>query len=177
MTIVDALNALVLGLFIVVTISMTVVRQVGACMQAFVGQSLLLAASAFLLGSSPLSWHLIALGCVTLVSKVLLIPWLLGTLVPTEIHRRREITQALDVPISLLLALGLSFVAYFLGEHLVRAAPSLASAAQHGVVVRGPSRRLRLVRSSSCVDGRACRDVLREGLRDGVLGQTARAAS
>jgi hydrogenase-4 component E len=127
MTIVDALNALVLGLFIVVTISMTVVRQVGACMQAFVGQSLLLAASAFLLGSSPLSWHLIALGCVTLVSKVLLIPWLLGTLVPTEIHRRREITQALDVPISLLLALGLSFVAYFLGEHLVRAAPSLAS--------------------------------------------------
>jgi len=125
MSIVIALNALVLGLFIIVTISMTVVRQVGACMRAFITQSLLLAASAFLLGSSPLSWHLVALGCVTIVSKVILMPWLVAVLVPGEVHRRRELSQALDVPTSLLLALALTLLAYFVGEHLVKAAPSL----------------------------------------------------
>ena len=125
MTTVAALNALVLGLFIIVTISMTVVRQVRACVQAFVAQSLLLAISAFLLGSSPLSWHLIALGCVTIASKVILIPWLLGALVPGAIHRRRELSQALDVPTSLLLALALTLLAYFVGEHLVGSAPNL----------------------------------------------------
>lgn len=125
MSTITALNALVLGLFIIVTISMTVVRQVSACMQAFVAQSLLLAASAFLLGSSPLSWHLIALGCVTILGKVIVMPWLLGILVPGEIHRRRELSQALDVPTSLLVALVLTLLAYFVGEHLVRSASNL----------------------------------------------------
>lgn len=125
MSVVAALNALVLGLFIIVTISMTVVRQVGACMRAFIAQSLLLAASAFLLGSTPLSWHLIALGSVTIASKVIVIPWLVAALVPGEIHRRRELSQALDVPTSLLLALALALFAYFVGERLVGTAPSL----------------------------------------------------
>jgi hydrogenase-4 component E len=127
LSLVSALNALILGLFIIVTIAMTVVRQVSGCMQAFIAQSLLLAASAFLLGSSPLSWHLIALGCVTIASKVILIPWLLARLLPGEIHRRRELSQVLDVPIALLLALALTFLAYFFGEQLVRAAPNLAT--------------------------------------------------
>ena len=46
------LNALVLGLFIISTIAMTVTRQIGACMLIFIIQSLLLAASAFLLGAA-----------------------------------------------------------------------------------------------------------------------------
>lgn len=125
MHIVTALNALVLGLFIIVTISMTVVRQVAACVRAFVVQSLLLGASAFILGSSPLSWHLIAIGGVAIASKVILMPWLLATLVPGAIHRRRELSQSLDVPTSLLLALALTVFAYFVGERLVRIAPNL----------------------------------------------------
>jgi hydrogenase-4 component E len=124
---IDALNAMVLGLFIICTISMTVVRQVGGCMQVFIAQSLLLAASAFLLGASPLSWHLIALGCVTIASKVIVIPWLLRWLVPGEIHRKRETPQTLDVPVALLLALALTFAGYFVGERLVRVAPNLAA--------------------------------------------------
>jgi hydrogenase-4 component E len=63
---------------------------------------------------------------VTLVSKVILIPWLLGVLVPGEIRRRREVVQALGVPTSLLIALALTLLGYFFGEHFVRVAPSLA---------------------------------------------------
>ncbi|HUA09020.1 MAG TPA: hypothetical protein VMV65_03940 [Alphaproteobacteria bacterium] len=120
------LNALVLGLFIISTIAMTVTRQIGACMQIFVVQSLLLAASAFLLGASPFSWHLFALGCVTVLSKAIIIPWLLRVLVPNEIHQRRELSQALDVPTTLLVALGLTLAGYAFAQHLVHAAPNLS---------------------------------------------------
>ncbi len=120
------LNGLVLGLFIITTIGMTVTRQIGACMQLFVVQSLLLAASAFLLGASPLSWHLIALGCVTVVSKAIIIPWVIRALVPGEVRRTRELSQTIDVPTALLVSLGLTLVGYAFAQHLVRAAPSLS---------------------------------------------------
>lgn len=120
------LNALVLGLFIITTIGMTVTRQIGACMQLFVVQSLLLAASAFLLGASPLSWHLIALGCVTVVSKAIIIPWVIRAFVPGEVHRTRELSQTIDVPTVLLVSLALTLVGYGFAQHLVRAAPSLS---------------------------------------------------
>ena len=127
MTLLNELNALVLGLFIIATIAMTVTRQVGACLQVFVVQSLLLAASAFLLGVVPFSWHLIALGCVTVVSKAIVIPWLLRILVPSEIHRKREIARAIDAPATLLAALVLTFAGYFFAQHLVTAAPNLSA--------------------------------------------------
>jgi hydrogenase-4 component E len=120
------LNALVLGLFIITTIAMTVTRQIGACMQLFIVQSLLLAASAFLLGASPVSWHLIALGCVTLASKVVVIPWVIRALVPGEVHQRRELSQTIDVPAALLISLGLTLVGYAFALHLMRSAPSLS---------------------------------------------------
>jgi hydrogenase-4 component E len=120
------LNALVLGLFIITTIGMTVTRQVGACMQLFVVQSLLLAASAFLLGALPLSWHLIAFGCVTVVSKAIIIPWVIRAFVPGEVHRTRELSQTIDVPTVLLVSLALTLMGYGFAQHLVRAAPSLS---------------------------------------------------
>lgn len=121
------LNALVLGLFILSTIAMTVTRQIGACMQLFVVQSLLLAASAFLLGASPLSWHLVALGCVTIVSKAIVIPWVIRALVPGEVHARRELSQSIDVPTALLLSLGLTLLGYAFAQRFAMAAPSLSS--------------------------------------------------
>jgi hydrogenase-4 component E len=121
------LNALVLALFIVSAIAMTVTRQIGACMQVFVVQSLLLGASAFLLGASPPSWHLIALGCITVAGKAIVIPWLIGALVPTEVHRRRELLQAIDVPTALLVSLGLTLVGYAFAQRLVHVAPNLSS--------------------------------------------------
>lgn len=120
-------NALVLGLFIIATIAMAVIRQIGACMQLFIVQSVLLAASAFLLGASPFSWHLMALGCVTVVSKALIIPWLIRWLVPGAVHRTRELSQTIDVPAALLVALALTLVGYAFGQHLARAAPSLSA--------------------------------------------------
>jgi hydrogenase-4 membrane subunit HyfE len=120
------LNALVLGLFIIATIAMTVTRQIGACMQLFIAQSAFLAASAFLLGASPLSWHLIALGCVTVVSKIIIIPWVIGALVPGEVHQRRELSQRVDVPAALLVSLGLTLAGYAIAQRLIHAAPSLS---------------------------------------------------
>ncbi|MGB6984917.1 MAG: hypothetical protein WBD74_02950 [Candidatus Aquilonibacter sp.] len=122
------LNALVLGLFIISTIAMTVTRQIGACMLIFIVQSLLLAASAFLLGAAPFSWHLFALGCVTVLSKAIIIPWLLRVLTPQGSYNRRELTQALDIPTTLLIALALTFAGYAFAQHLVRAAPNLSPA-------------------------------------------------
>jgi len=122
------INALVLGLYILSAISMAVMRQVGACLQLFIVQSLLLAASAFLLGGAPWSWHLVALGCVTLLSKVILIPWILRTFVPAAVYTRRELSQAISIPTTLLAALGLLLAGYAIAIPLNAAATSLSAA-------------------------------------------------
>jgi hydrogenase-4 component E len=119
-------NALICGFFVLTAFGMLVVRQIGACLGVFIAQSLLLAASAFVLGAEPISWHLIVVGCVTLISKPVLIPWVLRKLVPREVYTVREIAQTLDVPTALLVALGLALVGFALGTHLVSAAPILA---------------------------------------------------
>jgi hydrogenase-4 component E len=120
---VPEINALLCGFFVLSAFAMVAVRQIGACLGVFIAQSLLLAASAFVLGSEPLSWHLLVVGCVTLISKPILIPWVLRRLIPREIYTRREISQALDVPTSLLVALGLALAGFGLGARLVTAAP------------------------------------------------------
>jgi hydrogenase-4 membrane subunit HyfE len=117
------LNALVLGLFVLCAIGMAVMRQVGACLQVFVIQSLLLAASAFLLGGSPWSWHLFALGCVTVASKAVLIPWILRALVPGEVYARRELSQAIGVPAILLATLALVLAGYAFARHSTQRRP------------------------------------------------------
>ena len=127
MTLLAELNALALGLFIISTIAMTVTRQIGACMQIFIAQSLLLAASAFLLGVVPFSWHLFALGGVTIASKAIVIPWLLRALIPQAVYGRRELPQAIDIPMALLVALALTFVGYAFAQHLVHAAANLSA--------------------------------------------------
>jgi len=122
------LNALVLGLFILTAIAMVVTRQISACLHVFILQSLLLAASAFLLGGSPWSWHLFALGCVTIASKAILIPWILRSMIPAEVYVRRELSQSVQVPAALVAAFGLLLVGYALGIPLNAAAHSLSPA-------------------------------------------------
>jgi hydrogenase-4 component E len=116
-------NALLCGFFVLSAFAMVVVRQIGACIGVFIAQSLLLAASAFVLGTQPLSWHLYAVGFVTVLSKPIVIPWVLRRLVPREIYTAREISQSLDVPTALLVALALALVGFALGARLVHAAP------------------------------------------------------
>jgi len=113
-------NALAGGLFLLCTFGMVATRQVQGCMRFFIWQSIFLAASALCLGLRPLSWHLLAMAAINLINKPILIPWLLRRTVPEEIYTRREISQVINIPISLLVALGLAVSSYFLCEPLVR---------------------------------------------------------
>jgi hydrogenase-4 component E len=107
----EALNTLSAGLILISAFGMVATRQVQGVLRFFVAQSVLLAASSFLLAYSRSSVHLWALGAITIVAKVLVIPWVLRRLLPAEFYERREIAQAVNIPTSLLLALMLTIVA------------------------------------------------------------------
>jgi hydrogenase-4 component E len=124
----DALNTLSAGLILISAFAMVATRQVQGVLRFFVAQSVLLAASSFLLAYSRMSVHLWALGAITIIAKVLLIPWVLRRLLPAEFYERREIAQAVNIPTSLLLALMLTVVAEFLVGPIV--------AATHDPVIR-----------------------------------------
>lgn len=116
------LNGLAGGLFIIAALGIVATRQVRACLKFFILQSIFLAASAFLLGARPFSIHLMAVGVINLVTKVVFLPWLLRRLVKKEVYTRREITQVVSVPTSLIIALGLTIAAYFFSLPWLRAA-------------------------------------------------------
>ncbi len=124
----EALNTLSAGLILISAFGMVATRQVQGVLRFFVAQSVLLAASSFLLAYSRSSVHLWALGAITIVAKVLAIPWVLRRLLPAEFYERREIAQAVNIPTSLLLALLLTIVAEILMGPIV--------AATHDPVIR-----------------------------------------
>ena len=114
------LNALVGGLFLLATFSLVAMRQVNACLRMFIILSILLAASAFLLSARYHNWHLSIVGLVDVVTKAIIVPWLLRRGLQDEVYTRREITQVLNIPTSLLIALGLTVVAYLLSLPLLQ---------------------------------------------------------
>ena len=81
----------------------------------------MLSLSAVLLGMYYHSPHLYAVALVDLISKPIIIPWLLFKVAPSEIHTRREVSQALNIPTALLIAVALVILAYFLGAPLLQA--------------------------------------------------------
>lgn len=109
-----AVNTLAGGLFLLCAFGIVTMRQVRGCLNLFVAQSVLLAASAFLLGAAFGSWHLAAVGVVNVIAKPIVIPWILRRTLHEEIYARREIDQAVNIPTSLLAALALVIVSYFL---------------------------------------------------------------
>jgi hydrogenase-4 component E len=111
----ENLNSLACGLFLLTAFGLVAMRQARGCLNLFIAQSLLLAFSALLLGLRYQSGHLFGVALVTLVSKPLLVPWILRKTSPEEIYTRREIDQALNIPTALLIALALAILAYFLG--------------------------------------------------------------
>jgi hydrogenase-4 component E len=113
------LNALVTGLFLLTAFGIVAMRQARGCLNLFIAQSLLLAASAALLGLRYQSEHLYGVALVNIVAKPIIVPWLLRRTSPAEIYTRREVDQALNIPTALLIALGLAVLAYFLGESLM----------------------------------------------------------
>lgn len=118
---VENLNALVAGLFLLTAFGILAMRQARACLHMFIVQSLLLAASAALLGLRFHSVHLYGVAIVNLISKPIVVPWLLRKTAPVEIYTRREIDQVLNIPTTLLIALTLAIGAYFLGVPLANA--------------------------------------------------------
>ena len=117
----DNLNALAAGLFLLTAFGIVAMRQAKACLNLFIVQSLLLAASAALLGLRYGSGHLYGVALVNLISKPFIVPWLLRKTSPAEIYTRREIDQALNIPTALLIALALAIGAYFVGIPLANA--------------------------------------------------------
>ena len=117
----ENLNALAAGLFLLTAFGIVAMRQARGCLNLFIIQSLLLAASAALLGLRYGSGHLYGVAFVNLVSKPIIVPWLLRKTSPAEIYTRREIDQVLNIPTTLTIALVLAIGAYFVGIPLARA--------------------------------------------------------
>ncbi len=115
------LNALAGGLFLLTAFGMVAMRQARGCLNLFITQSLLLAASALLLGLRHHTAHLYGVALVNVISKLIIVPWLLRRTSPAEIYTRREIDQALNIPTTLLIALALAVLSYFLAVPLLDA--------------------------------------------------------
>jgi hydrogenase-4 component E len=117
------LNSLVTGLFLLTAFGIVAMRQARGVLNLFIVQSLLLATSAVLLGLRYEAEHLYGVALVNIISKVILVPWLLRKTSPSEVYTRREVNQALNIPTASLLALALVILAYFLGQTLLKALP------------------------------------------------------
>lgn len=117
----ENLNALACGLFLLTAFGIVAMRQARGCLHLFILQSLLLASSAALLGLRFDSGHLYGVAIVNLISKPIIVPWLLRRTAPAQIYTRREIDQVLNIPTALLIALALAIGAYFLGVPLANA--------------------------------------------------------
>jgi hydrogenase-4 component E len=115
----EALNTLCAGLILIAAFAMVATRQVQGVVRFFVVQSLLLTASCFLIGYGRSSAHLWALGVLTVAAKVVAIPWVLRKLLPGQYYERREISQVVNIPASLLVALLLTIAAEFVAGPLV----------------------------------------------------------
>lgn len=115
----DNLNALCAGFFLLTAFGIVAMRQARGCLNLFIAQSVLLAASAILLGLRFQSGHLYGVAIVNLISKPLVVPWLLRKTSPAEVYTRREIDQALNIPTALLIALALAILSYFLALPLL----------------------------------------------------------
>jgi len=115
----ESLNALAAVLFLLTAFTMIIDRQVQSVLHGYIAQSLLLTASTVLLAISVRSPELIVVAAITLVAKPIVIPLLLWRLLSASLRTKREVRLAVNVPTSLLVALGLSILAYFLTRPLL----------------------------------------------------------
>jgi hydrogenase-4 component E len=116
------LNALTGGVFLLSAFGLVAIRQMLTCLRLYVFQSLLLAISALVLGYHYGSIHLFVVAGLTIIAKVFIIPWLLRHTVGYESYTKREISQVINIPASLLIALGITIFAYFVANPLLTAA-------------------------------------------------------
>jgi hydrogenase-4 component E len=116
------LNALAGAVFLLSAFGLVAIRQMLTCLRLYVFQSLLLAISALILGYHYASIHLFLVAGLTIIAKVCLIPWLLRHTLGYESYAKREISQVINIPASLLSALGITIFAYYVASPLLSAA-------------------------------------------------------
>jgi hydrogenase-4 component E len=117
----DNLNALATGLFLLTAFGIVAMRQARGVLNLFILQSLLLAASAALLGASASLGTSLRRRPGEFISKPIIVPWLLRKTASAEIYTRREIDQVLNIPTALLIALALAILSYFLAQPILNA--------------------------------------------------------
>jgi hydrogenase-4 component E len=117
------LDALIGGLFLLVAFAIVATRQMLACLRLFVTQAGLLAGSAAAVAAALGSVHLVAVAAITVVTKMIAIPWLLRRTVRREVYSRREIVQVLNIPTALLVAAALTLFAYVVARPMLGASP------------------------------------------------------
>ena len=122
------LNALIGGLFLLVTFGLVAIRQTQGCVRLFIALSVLLGLSGLVLSQIYATWDLLVMCIVDIGTKAVIIPWLLRRALPDEVYTRREVTQVLNIPTALLVALALAIVAYLLTKPLVAIGPGPAIA-------------------------------------------------
>jgi hydrogenase-4 component E len=101
----ESLNALCAGLILICAFAIVGTRQVQGVRRFFILQSVLLAAACFLLAWDEHVADLWWLGGITVTAKVIIIPWVLKRTLAPELYIRRELSQTINIPSSLLLAL------------------------------------------------------------------------
>lgn len=114
MSVAVPLNTLCAGLILVCAFAMVGTRQVQGVVRFYVAQSLLLAASSFVLASAEHVVDLWALGAIAVGAKAIANPWVLRRTLAPDLYARREINQGINIPSSLLLALLLAIGAELL---------------------------------------------------------------
>jgi hydrogenase-4 component E len=108
------LNALAGGIFLLCAFGLVAIRQMLTCLRIYVLQSLLLAISAIILGTYHASIHLFIVAALTIVTKVFIIPWVMRQAVGYESYTKREISQVINIPSSLLVAVAITILAYYI---------------------------------------------------------------
>ena len=116
-----ALDALCGAFFLLAALGIVATRQVIATLQLFVLQSLLLAAAAVVLAIALGAPHLFAVAGITVVTKILLIPWLLLRTIRSETYRTREVVQVFNIPSALLASALLIVLGYVVAASLAAA--------------------------------------------------------
>jgi|SRR5487761_22831 len=109
------------GFFLLTAIGIVGTRQMLACLRLYMVQALFLVMAAMLIGIELDSGDLIAVAIITLITKVIAIPWVLKYTLGTEIYDRREIDQVLSIPLALLISAALILFSYFVATPMVSA--------------------------------------------------------
>jgi hydrogenase-4 component E len=113
------LNALMGGVFLLCAFGLVGIRQMRTCLRIYVFQALLLAISAVILGYYHASLQLLVIAALTIITKVFLIPWVLRQAMGYESYAKREISQAINIPTSLLLSVAITIFAYYIAGPLL----------------------------------------------------------